>query len=896
MSKICLSTLLGTILVLSTLTAVGSSLADSLRAFSANMSGLVLEQWGGNDACSWKGISCQSGFYMLQMNQLGLSGNPSLSDLPATTVYIDLSGNQLSGTVDLSSLPTNLQYLSLARNLFTGTLRLDALPALVGSFQIGENEFSGSLNLTTPVSLRSFNGSYNRLTGPVDLSRLPQTMMQVYLNNNLLDGTLALHNLPGSLHTVILSNNKLTGTVAGLQGDLPMGEGLVALDLAGNEICGTLKSTALPRALDALFLSSTNISGNVDFAGLPRLRLLDLSRTKTQGSLAAELLPRSLMALGLQATQHSGTILWGTLPTGMVTLAVAFNEFSGTVVLAALPQTLSILNLEENQFEGSLSLAALPASIKQLLVAANWFFGVLDLSEIRPGLTVVDVRLNRLQWLRAPPEDSPGRILYLGHNPWVCPLPVNITCIDRSDLSCLTTTDTLTRTLTPLPSRTPTGTPPLTPGPTRTTRSLTHTEAPTGSGTPTHSPTQKRTTTPTLSTTATLAASRTRTGTSKQTRVPEPADWRLPAVGIVAATAVLLAAYLMCSRIKQRHQQGQSVADPTPLLPFSAFTNGNGASAPTPIAAVNCVEWHLEDAKAALVACAASNQKAAAKTQQAVSIILGDSLSGATRWLVSTLVLGRGGSGTVRLGANSASGEMVAIKSINLHLGCNASEWDAVRREVALLTPLKHKNIVRYLGSSNQVDCFHLILEYVLGKSLHLLIAQLGRLQPHTAARYSWHITAGLEYLHSGGVLHRDVKPRNVLVTPEGVAKIADFGLHMSALRCAAQFQGSVLYTAPEVALEGKSSTSADVWALGWTVLEMLTGQPPWSDTPAVGASFTVLAFMMSNDPRIPSETEGVPSVAGAFASACLQRDPQLRPAATALLNHAFLFLGKGTF
>ena len=249
--------------------------------------------------------------------------------------------------------------------------------------------------------------------------------------------------------------------------------------------------------------------------------------------------------------------------------------------------------------------------------------------------------------------------------------------------------------------------------------------------------------------------------------------------------------------------------------------------------------------------------------------------------------IGRGSSAAVSIATANGSGEVFAVKSAKL------SKSEFLQREQKILSSLKSPKIIAYRGfnvsSENGELIYNLCLEFAAGGSLSDHISRRGgRLSQAEIRAYTRQILIGLDYLHSEGIVHCDVKGENVLVTGEGL-KIADLG-------CARFFNdmagddwvpvaGTPAFMAPEVARGEEQGFAADVWALGCTVIEMATGRAPWAD---VFDPISVLYRVGFSDelPEIPSfvSKEGVD-----FLGKCLKRDPLERWSASELLNHPFL-------
>ena len=191
--------------------------------------------------------------------------------------------------------------------------------------------------------------------------------------------------------------------------------------------------------------------------------------------------------------------------------------------------------------------------------------------------------------------------------------------------------------------------------------------------------------------------------------------------------------------------------------------------------------------------------------------------------------LGSGGFGAVYLARDTWIDKEVAIK-VPHRQNLNFSE---LLREPRLLAALDHPNIVSITTAEKQENVFFIVMEYVRGDTLENLIANDGVLDVTKAVDYACQICRAMEHAHAQGVIHRDLRPPNVLVSQSGVLKVADFGtsrfLEMAAH--GTTVIGSPSYMAPEQ-FEGKAVFASDVYSLGVTMYQMLTGVLPY-DTPA---------------------------------------------------------------
>ncbi|OIT02997.1 PREDICTED: mitogen-activated protein kinase kinase kinase A-like [Nicotiana attenuata] len=244
--------------------------------------------------------------------------------------------------------------------------------------------------------------------------------------------------------------------------------------------------------------------------------------------------------------------------------------------------------------------------------------------------------------------------------------------------------------------------------------------------------------------------------------------------------------------------------------------------------------------------------------------------------------IGRGSTAAVSVAMSRCSGEIFAVKSTEL------SQSEFLQKEQKILSSLSSPYIVGYKGYDNtkeyNKDMFNLMMEYMPGGTLTDEIQrQGGRLNEQLIGYYTKQIVHGLDYLHSKGLVHCDIKGRNILLGKTG-AKIADFGSARSVDQ-AKWNGGTPMFMAPEVARGEEQGFAADIWALGCTIIEMATAASPWPTVSNPASLLYHIAFS-GQTPEIP---KFLSSQAMDFVSKCLRRDPKLRWSAKQLLNHPFL-------
>ncbi|KAL3653537.1 hypothetical protein CASFOL_003218 [Castilleja foliolosa] len=259
-----------------------------------------------------------------------------------------------------------------------------------------------------------------------------------------------------------------------------------------------------------------------------------------------------------------------------------------------------------------------------------------------------------------------------------------------------------------------------------------------------------------------------------------------------------------------------------------------------------------------------------------------------TSWKRGKL-LGEGAFGNVYLGFNSEKGKMCAMKEFNLYSDGAKSLQSATLfgKEIALLSRLKHPNIVPYYGSEMVGDNLYIYYEYVSGGSIYMILQQYGKLGETAIRIYTQQILSGLAYLHSKGITHRDIRGHTILVDPTGVVKLSNFGIEK---QIAGQTRPSLLmdspyWMAPEVIMNPNTrNTAIDIWSLGCTVIEMATSKPPLSQYDR-GVSL----FNNRKHRELPTIPDHLSDEGKDFLRRCLQWDPLHRATASQLLEHPFV-------
>ncbi|KAF5938821.1 hypothetical protein HYC85_023080 [Camellia sinensis] len=280
-------------------------------------------------------------------------------------------------------------------------------------------------------------------------------------------------------------------------------------------------------------------------------------------------------------------------------------------------------------------------------------------------------------------------------------------------------------------------------------------------------------------------------------------------------------------------------------------------------------------------------------------------------------ILGNGGSAMVYLAAvvsptsNDLLPSLMAVKSAPFYKSrCLAKE----ERLLSDFADCPH--IIRCFGEHLTIEedgeqWYNILLEYAAGGSLADRIQSFGRGLPESEVRrFTKSLLMGLSYIHKKGYVHCDIKPHNILLVEENddfsmslngkrkrfqesTAKIADFGLakragkKLKAKENKPRLRGTALYMAPESILREEYEPHADIWAVGCTVLQMLTGKEPWKRNK--GTEVATILFRIGFSEKVPEIPSGLSKEAEDFLKKCLVRDPKSRWTADMLLGHPFV-------
>lgn len=242
--------------------------------------------------------------------------------------------------------------------------------------------------------------------------------------------------------------------------------------------------------------------------------------------------------------------------------------------------------------------------------------------------------------------------------------------------------------------------------------------------------------------------------------------------------------------------------------------------------------------------------------------------------------IARGGMATVFLATDNRLDREVAVKVMHPHLAEDPQFVARFHREARAAAGMSHPNVVAVFDQGHDGDVVYLVMEYVPGTNLRDLMSDRGALTVGETLEVLEPLLDALGAAHRAGVVHRDVKPENLLITADGRVKVADFGLARAASTSnssatTGMLMGTAAYLSPELVTRGIADARSDVYAVGIMAFEMLTGRQPF-----VGEVPIQVAFQHVND-EVPAPTSldpGLPSPVNEIVTWATARDPDLRP------------------
>ncbi len=241
-------------------------------------------------------------------------------------------------------------------------------------------------------------------------------------------------------------------------------------------------------------------------------------------------------------------------------------------------------------------------------------------------------------------------------------------------------------------------------------------------------------------------------------------------------------------------------------------------------------------------------------------------------------VAGRGGMGVIYRATDLSLGRPVAVKLIAAEYAANREFRERFSREARLTAAIDHPNVIPVYAAGEEDDRLYLVMRYVSGTDLHHLLATAGRLEPTRAAAIITQVAAGLDAAHAAGLVHRDVKPANVLITGEAGSEhvyLSDFGITRledseTHITDSGEWVGTVDYMAPEHLEAHRTDARSDVYSLGGVLYTALTGAPPFRR----GSTAATILAHLKDQPPLPSLTTGVPAAFDAVVARGMAKSP----------------------
>jgi eukaryotic-like serine/threonine-protein kinase len=236
--------------------------------------------------------------------------------------------------------------------------------------------------------------------------------------------------------------------------------------------------------------------------------------------------------------------------------------------------------------------------------------------------------------------------------------------------------------------------------------------------------------------------------------------------------------------------------------------------------------------------------------------------------------LGSGGMADVYLAHDQLLGREVAVKVLHHHFAEDQEFVERFKREASSAAALSHPNIVGIFDRGEWNGTYYIAMEYVAGRSLKALVREVGPLDPALAIDIVIQILRAARFAHRRGVIHRDLKPHNVIVEEEGRARVTDFGIARagaSDMTLTGSIMGTAQYLSPEQAQGYAVSAASDIYSIGVILYELLTGVVPFEGETAVAIAFK----QVSATPRPPSELNpSLPTSLDAVVLRALAKDP----------------------
>ena len=259
-------------------------------------------------------------------------------------------------------------------------------------------------------------------------------------------------------------------------------------------------------------------------------------------------------------------------------------------------------------------------------------------------------------------------------------------------------------------------------------------------------------------------------------------------------------------------------------------------------------------------------------------------------------VVGLGGIGILYRARQLRLDRPVALKLVEPDIARDPVVRERLRREARVVAALDHPNVVPLYEAGEKDGTVYIVTRWVDGTELGTLLHRDGPMDPAQAARTAAQIASALDEAHAKGLVHRDVKPSNVILTSEGHAYLTDFGLAKRAetaagLTGADQLLGTVDYVAPELIEGSEPDARSDIYSLGCVLYEMLTGEPPFAAQK--GGMAKMWAQVNSEPPPLRDRRPDVPPPLEDVVRRAMSRDPSARPTASRFRSSVLRAVGE---
>jgi serine/threonine-protein kinase len=240
--------------------------------------------------------------------------------------------------------------------------------------------------------------------------------------------------------------------------------------------------------------------------------------------------------------------------------------------------------------------------------------------------------------------------------------------------------------------------------------------------------------------------------------------------------------------------------------------------------------------------------------------------------------LGSGGMSTVYLARDTTLDRPVAVKVMHREMSEQADQLERFRQEARAVAKLSHPNVVAVIDAGEDGGYPYIVFEYVEGETLKARINRVGALDVQESLAYAIEIGRGLTVAHARKMVHRDIKPQNVLIDAEGRAKLTDFGisrqLEKDGLTATGRVLGTTDYVAPEQAMGRGADQRSDIYSLGVVLFEMLTGSVPFSADSQVGVA---MKHVNEELPDVQSERPELSAATALVVERATAKDPTQR-------------------